>query len=375
MKRLLFLSFIFFSLSPAMELQQQQIDKPYLERLHSDLLKIIISRIAKSEAPVSEKFLKKFNTTKGAMQHSPFQTAMSIKALATTNQFFYHFLNREDVLRSIMASMADSHYEFDDQQIALRLDTMHGMNNSKIQEWINQRAKEIPLENELYYTTKLTGDLEKIKDLIRHGVNVNSYIYGKTALMQLLLCTKEDSEAVKIVLEAGANPNLIAKDPSWQNSTPIFLTIENDNVPLTKRLIAAGADTNSVCRGLTPLLKAAEKGHTGVVELLIDAKANVNKQGKHGYTPLMWAAYSGYCQILQMLLDARAHLDIQDNEGNTALIWAVYNKHCNTTKMLIEAGANAHLASKKYGTALELAQKNGDTRIIDLLQSKANTRT
>jgi ankyrin repeat protein len=43
----------------------------------------------------------------------------------------------------------------------------------------------------------------------------------------------------------------------------------------------------------TPLYIAAQEGHEAVVELLIAAKADVNKADKYGKTPLWSAAYNG----------------------------------------------------------------------------------
>jgi ankyrin repeat protein len=45
----------------------------------------------------------------------------------------------------------------------------------------------------------------------------------------------------------------------------------------------------------TPLLRAIEKGHEAMVELLL-AKGN-----EYGWTPLLWAARNGYETVVKLL--------------------------------------------------------------------------
>ena len=63
-----------------------------------------------------------------------------------------------------------------------------------------------------------------------------------------------------------------------------------------EKLIAAGADVNKARTddGSTPLLMAAENGHTSTVEKLIAAGADVDKATTtDGVTPLLIAATGG----------------------------------------------------------------------------------
>ena len=54
--------------------------------------------------------------------------------------------------------------------------------------------------------------------------------------------------------------------------------------------------------GRTPLMAAAQGGHSAVMKELIAAGANVNAADKQGWTPLMAAAGGGYAHAARLLL-------------------------------------------------------------------------
>jgi ankyrin repeat protein len=69
-------------------------------------------------------------------------------------------------------------------------------------------------------------------------------------------------------------------------------------------------------------LSLCDRYHAVVVSL-IEAGANVNQaQKKDGKTPLMAAADSNITKIIDLLLEAGADVHMKDNSGKTALDWA-----------------------------------------------------
>ena len=58
--------------------------------------------------------------------------------------------------------------------------------------------------------------------------------------------------------------------------------------------------------GRTALHWASRDGHERMVQMLLDAGADVNAGSEKGVSALQWASASGHQGVIQMLLDAGA---------------------------------------------------------------------
>ena len=67
--------------------------------------------------------------------------------------------------------------------------------------------------------------------------------------------------------------------------------------------------------GRTALYAAAEGSNRRCVELLIEAKAEVNTRRKDRSTPLIVASYFGHVEVVEVLLKAGARLKLKDEDG------------------------------------------------------------
>jgi ankyrin repeat protein len=185
-----------------------------------------------------------------------------------------------------------------------------------------------------------------------------------------------------------------------------------------------GVDINKADKnGDTPLILAAERGHTEVVGLLLAKKVveankadgqygpisriwvaikrlvevvrsllpkNVNKANKDGETPLTLAAKKGHKEVVELLLDHVANVSkIDKNDktsltlaakkghteevnkpnksGDTLLILAVKGGHKEVVELLLNRGADVNKPNKDGYTPLILAAARGHTEIVKLL--------
>ena len=87
-------------------------------------------------------------------------------------------------------------------------------------------------------------------------------------------------------------------------------------------MIQAGGDVNEQTEdGSTTLHAASENGHAEVVNILIQAGAEVNTQIKDGLwkgnTPIHFASRHGHVEVITALLAAGADKTIKDKWGRT----------------------------------------------------------
>lgn len=150
----------------------------------------------------------------------------------------------------------------------------------------------------------------------------------------------------------------------------------------------------------TALHEASNKGHSKVVEVLLQRQANVGMGKDDERTPLHLASKKGNEDIVKQLLKAEANVDVKDKDGKTALHLASgagpedYSKHegergpddlssderwmaqfCTgqhaaVVKLLLERGAKPDAKTNQNETALHLAAARGDPTRLQLILDK-----
>ncbi|XP_064488791.1 ankycorbin-like isoform X2 [Ornithodoros turicata] len=122
--------------------------------------------------------------------------------------------------------------------------------------------------------------------------------------------------------------------------------------------------------GRTPLHIAAASGHRGVVQLLLQAKSQLDTQDREGKTPLIKAVECQHEVLARMLLDEGASPNLADNNGDTALHVALSSRHPDIAALLLQYSVDISVQNKEGMSALHLAVLQKHLEVVGLLLDK-----
>ena len=95
------------------------------------------------------------------------------------------------------------------------------------------------------------------------------------------------------------------------------------NLPRVEECVAQLPVDAPDSAGVTPLMRAAARGHLSVVRALLGARANVDAStSEEQFTPLMFAAHWAHLEIADALVAGGATVHKKDKGGREAIDWA-----------------------------------------------------
>ncbi|MGC8659742.1 MAG: ankyrin repeat domain-containing protein [Desulfomonilaceae bacterium] len=206
--------------------------------------------------------------------------------------------------------------------------------------WRNRKSRRKNPDN--FVNACRSGDLERIKNLIQRGIDVNlrSRRGGRTGLM--LAVKKNHPEVVEFLLASGADVNLVGKGGSGKSA--LIRSAEIGNAKITRMLVEHGAhlDVRSKISGKTALMKAAEAGFIDIVGYLLEKRADVHFIDRDGRTALSLAinpVNKNAYEIVEMLIKSGANVNAVDKAGSRALDRARELRFKDCEKLLLRHGA------------------------------------
>lgn len=190
-------------------------------------------------------------------------------------------------------------------------------------------------------------------------------------------------QAVKVLLERGA-----CIDALPGKSNPLLRAVVGEHHKVVETLLEHGAKVDDeVSDGMTPLVYAATKGYSQVVEVLLTRYgANVNACDNQGKTVLHYLATKENVRmnekVLKSILKQEIEVDAKDKTGRTALHWACANGRVVLVQHLLMPSppwncAKINLPESHGRTPLHLAANHGKQAVVEILLSKgadANAR-
>jgi Ankyrin repeats (3 copies) len=162
---------------------------------------------------------------------------------------------------------------------------------------------------------------------------------------------RDDADAVKLLLDAG-----IPVDAQGAVRT----AVEHGNTKIVQIIIDAGADVNQRDGYGQSLLMGATT-RPEVTKLLLAAKADPNIVNEYKIGPLAAAAEQGQLEVVKMLLAAGAKVNQRNPYGGTALSVAVMRGYKDVVKTLIDAGADVQ---RDKSDLLDLAKDHPEIKAM-----------
>ncbi|XP_015429847.1 PREDICTED: protein phosphatase 1 regulatory subunit 12A isoform X2 [Dufourea novaeangliae] len=225
------------------------------------------------------------------------------------------------------------------------------------------------------------GDKEEVVRLLEKGADINTgNVDGLTALHQA--CINDDLDMVEFLVEKGADINC-GDNEGW---TPLHATASCGLISIAKYLIEKGCNLAAVNNDGELALDIAQSNEmedmlqqhvneAGIDcdqarseeerSMLNDARAwrsgATGKDSIHpksGATALHVAAAKGYIKVMNILLQARCDVNFQDFDGWTPLHAAAHWGQLEACELLVENFCNMDIKNYADQTAFDIADAN-----------------
>ena len=194
---------------------------------------------------------------------------------------------------------------------------------------------------------------QTIQEIVDCGAHVNS-VNKEGATPLLLACSTAQTELVKILLKAKADPNIAYADGEASLHAAVAAYCSKETI---QEIIDCGADVNAVNkRGRTALLLGCFYRQMDSVKVLLGAGADPAIADEEGFS-CVHAAIDGRCSkdILQALIIHGAQISAKRKDGTNALLRACTTGQSESVQFLLEAGADVNIASPNGNTCLHEA--------------------
>jgi len=229
------------------------------------------------------------------------------------------------------------------------------------------------------------GSVEAARILIEHGADVHARdSYGRTPMTTAI---SNCPQAIEMLLASGVDineqtrfgtPLLTAARHQWpfaeQNASGHLVVIDGRLVFQDKALIKEPNNAVKILieKGADPNTRDGE-GRNGLMlmsmESRLDKDVEMTVEARETAEPkLRWRRRDRLVEVIgETLLDAGCDINAADNKGRAPLMYAAIFERHSVVNLLLKRGANINLKDHDGLSALDWAKKSGNEEIIRLL--------
>ncbi|XP_019621804.1 PREDICTED: ankyrin repeat and SOCS box protein 13-like isoform X1 [Branchiostoma belcheri] len=209
----------------------------------------------------------------------------------------------------------------------------------------------------VYVVRENRKEAKRINALL-HG-NVGSY---EESYLLHDAAANGQAHVLRTLIEQGANVNF--RTPDW--CMPLHEACLGGHYHCAQALIKAGAKLNPrTIDGDTPLTFACSRGSVSCVKLLLHHGISPDP-GLFTKSPLHEACFNGRHEVVEVLIEAGADVETVDSQYGSPLHVVCSRSYPECAELLLRAGANVN-ATKNYETALHVAAKTGSAEVVQVL--------
>ncbi|KAG6931799.1 serine/threonine-protein phosphatase 6 regulatory ankyrin repeat subunit B-like [Chelydra serpentina] len=264
----------------------------------------------------------------------------------------------EKVAEMLLKSGADVNVEQEDGETAMHVAARHGnlrMIKALIEEGgdltSQSKAGECPLHVAVQHC-----HLPVVEEIL-------NYLATEKSHEEAAACVNQENKAGETPLHLAA---AVKKD---------MVHFEEEETKIIAMLMEYDADISHTTRLSleTPLHYCARVGNEDVLLEMLKhistsrMQQSINKQAKNDWSPLLVAAERGHTAIVKILLQHHARVDVFDEHGKAALHLAAENGHDQIADVLLWHKAFVNAKTKLGLTPLHLGAQNGYNHLVKLL--------
>ncbi|XP_036423490.1 transient receptor potential cation channel, subfamily N, member 1 [Colossoma macropomum] len=264
----------------------------------------------------------------------------------------------EKVAEMLLKSGAEVNAEQENGETAMHVAARHGalqMMRALIEEGADLTWRSKAGENPLHVA---------VRHCHAHMVEaILNYLTNNRSRGEAELCVRQENQSGETALHLAAElkNEMVHRD--------------GEDVLIIRTLMEHNADVTAVTRqmGETPLHYCARVGNAAVLQEMLNhvpssrLQTAINKHAKNGRSPLLLAAERGHTAVVRVLLENSARVDVFDEEGKAALHLAAEQGHDDIADILLSHKAFVNAKTKLGLTPLHLSAQNGSARLVRLL--------
>jgi ankyrin repeat protein len=201
----------------------------------------------------------------------------------------------------------------------------------------------------------------------RYGTPLSAAIvHSSWEVLRMFLNDMDIPNVDELMAEVGSKTKLLLSPRSLLN-VPWRWAVMNDLEHLSKHLLKSAPEDQLKTQRDIALQDTSFRGYEKMVQMLIDAGADVDNRGGHYGSPLWTASSEGHEKVVRVLIDAGADVDAQGDDRETALQAASSRGYEKVVRLLIDAGADVNSQGGNRETALQAASSKGYEKVVQTL--------